>query len=299
MLFVDLVYFLVLAGAVGFVLLIACANVANLLLVRASGRQREIAVRAAIGAGRGRIVRQLLTESVVLSVLGGALGLVLGLAGVRAMLAVDPGDIPRIGERGAAIVMDWRVAAFTALISLSTGILFGLIPALGASRADLSATLKAGGGRSGASLHQTRTRALLAAGEMALALVLSIGAALLIRTFAALNAVDPGFDRHNILTMRMSLAGSRFRKTSDVNQLVSEALRRIEALPAAGLQDPGPARARLHRSRRRSRRARSDRQRSVCAQVPAGRAPGPRPEIRTRVRRARPPDRGCGRQCPR
>jgi len=225
---------LVLAGAVGFVLLIACANVANLLLVRASGRQREIAVRAAIGAGRGRIVRQLLTESVVLSVLGGALGLVLGLAGVRAMLAVDPGDIPRIGERGAAIVMDWRVAAFTALISLSTGILFGLIPALGASRADLSATLKAGGGRSGASLHQTRTRALLAAGEMALALVLSIGAALLIRTFAALNAVDPGFDRHNILTMRMSLAGSRFRKTSDVNQLVSEALRRIEALPAAG-----------------------------------------------------------------
>jgi predicted permease len=222
----------VLACAVGLVLLIACANVANLLLVRATGRQREIAVRAAIGAGRGRIVRQLLAESVALSVLGGALGLALGLAGVRALLAVNPGDIPRIGEHGAAIAMDWRVAAFTVLVSLATGILFGLIPALGVSRADLTATLKAGGGRSGASLRQQKTRALLVASEVALALVLSIGAALLIRTFAALNAVDPGFDRHNILTMRMSLAGSRFQKTSDVNQLVNDAVRRIEALPA-------------------------------------------------------------------
>jgi putative ABC transport system permease protein len=223
---------LVLAGAVGFVLLIACANVANLLLVRATGRRREIAIRAAIGAGRGRIVRQLLTESVVLSVLGGALGLALGLAGVRALLAANPGDIPRIGQHGAAVAMDWRVVAFTAIVSLATGVLFGLIPALGASRADLTAALKAGGGRSGASLHQRKTRALLVAGEVALALVLLIGAALLIRTFAALNAVDPGFDRHNILTMRMSLASSRFRTTSDVNQLVTDAVRRIEALPS-------------------------------------------------------------------
>ena len=223
---------LVLAAAVGFVLLIACANVANLLLVRATGRQREIAIRAAVGAARSRIVRQLLTESVVLSALGGALGLAVGLAGLRALLVMNPGDIPRIGEHGAAIAMDWRVVAFTALVSLSTGILFGLIPALGVSRVDLSATLKAGGGRSGASLHQKHTRALLVIGEVALALVLLIGAALLIRSFAALNAVDPGFDRHNILTMRMSLAGSRFQKTSDVNQLVSDAVRRIEALPA-------------------------------------------------------------------
>ena len=224
---------LVLACAVGFVLLIACANVASLLLVRASGRQREIAVRAAIGAGRGRIVSQLLTESVVLSALGGALGLAVGLAGVRALLAMNPGDIPRLGEHGAAIALDWRVVAFTALVSLATGVLFGLIPALDVSRADLTAALKSGGGRSGASLHQKKTRALLVVGEVALALVLLVGAALLIRTFAALSAVDPGFDRHNVLTLRMSLAGSRFRKTSEVNQLVSDAVRRIEALPAA------------------------------------------------------------------
>ena len=145
---------------------------------------------------------------------------------------MNPGDIPRIGEHGAAIAMDWRVVAFTAVVSLATGILFGLIPALGVSRADLTAAPKAGGGRSGSSLHQTKTRALLVASEVALALVLLIGAALLIRTFAALSAVDPGFDRHNVLTMRMSLAGSRFLKTSDVNQLVSDAVRRIEALPA-------------------------------------------------------------------
>jgi len=216
---------LVLAAAVGFVLLIACANVANLLLVRATGRRREIAVRAAIGALRGRIVRQLLTESLALSVLGGALGLALGLGGVRALLAVDPGDLPRIGEHGAAIAMDWRVVAFTAFLSLATGVLFGLIPALDVSRADLTAALKAGGGRSGASPYQKKTRALLVASEVALALVLLIGAALLIRTFAALSAVDPGFDRRN-------LAGSRIRTTSDVNQLVADAVHRIEALPA-------------------------------------------------------------------
>jgi predicted permease len=223
---------LVLAAAVGFVLLIACANVANLLLVRATGRQLEIAVRAAIGAGRGRIVRQLLTESVVLALLGGTLGFVLGIAGLRALLIMNPGDIPRIAEHGASIGMDWRVAAFTVLVSLATGLLFGLVPALGVSRADLTAALKTGGARSGAGVHRKKMRALLVAGEVALALVLLIGAALLIRAFAALNAVDPGFDRHNILTMRMSLAGSRFRKASDVDQLVSDAVRRIQGLPA-------------------------------------------------------------------
>lgn len=130
---------LVLAGAVSFVLLIACANAANLLLARATGRKREIAVRSAIGAGRGRIIRQLLTESIVLSLAGGAFGLALGFAGVRALLAVNPGSLPRIGEHGSAMAMDWRLLVFTASISLITGVLFGLVPALDVSRADLSA----------------------------------------------------------------------------------------------------------------------------------------------------------------
>ena len=223
---------LVLAGAVSFVLLIACANVANLLLVRATGRKREIALRAAVGASRGRIIRQLLTESVVLSVLGGALGLALGLVGVRALVAMNPGDIPRIGEHGAAIALDWRLVLFTVCVSVVTGVLFGLIPALDVSRTDLSITLKEGGGRSGTGFRQNKTRSLLVISEVALALVLLTGAALLIRTFVALRTVNPGFVAHNILTMRMSLGGSRFAKTAAVNQLVQNAVQRTEALPA-------------------------------------------------------------------
>jgi putative ABC transport system permease protein len=222
---------LVLAGAVGFVLLIACANVANLLLVRATGRKREIALRAAVGASRGRIVRQLLTESVVLSVLGGALGLGLGLVGVRALVAMNPGDIPRIGEHGAAIALDWRLVLFTISLSLLTGVFFGLIPALDISRTGLSTALNQSGGRSGTGFRQNKTRSLLVISEVALALVLLVGAALLIRTFVALRAVNPGFVAHNVLTLRMSLGGSRFSKTSAVNQLVQNAVERMEALP--------------------------------------------------------------------
>src|SRR5262249_20235476 len=125
---------LVLAGAVSFVLLIACANVANLLLVRATARRREIGIRAAIGAGRGRIGRPLLTESVTLSLIGGVFGLMLGSFGIRALLAVSPGNIPRMGIDGAGVSVDWRVLAFTALLSVLTGIVFGLVPALHASR---------------------------------------------------------------------------------------------------------------------------------------------------------------------
>ncbi|MGB7191733.1 MAG: ABC transporter permease, partial [Acidobacteriaceae bacterium] len=132
----------VLIGAVSFVLLIACANVANLLLVRATGRKREFAIRSAMGAGRARIIRQLLTESVLLAAAGGVLGLILGFVGVRGLLALNPGDIPRIGEHGAAVGIDWRVLAFTLGISLFTGILFGLFPAIGAARPDLNSTLK-------------------------------------------------------------------------------------------------------------------------------------------------------------
>jgi predicted permease len=222
---------IVLAGAVSFVLLIACANVANLLLVRATGRRREISIRAAIGAGRGHIIRQLLTESIVLSMAGGVLGLMLGLAGVRALLATNPGNIPRIGEHGSAIAMDWHVLAFTVFVSVLTGVFFGLVPALDVCRSDLAAALKEGGGRSGSSRRQNRTRALFVISETALALVLLMGASLLIRTFVALRSVDPGIDPRNILTMRMALAGPRFEKTAGVNQIVRDAIRRMDALP--------------------------------------------------------------------
>ena len=222
---------LVLFGAVGFVLLIACANVANLLLARATLRRREIAIRASIGAGRGRIIRQLLTESVLLSVAGGAVGLTLGYAGVRALLTMNGGDIPRIGEHGTGVALDWRVLVFTLVVSVLTGTLFGLIPAFNASRTDLNATLKESGLRSGGSLRQNKARAILVIAETTLALVLLVGAALLIRTFAALRSVDPGFSTHNVLIMDMSLTGTRFDKTAAVDQLVRNAEQRVESMP--------------------------------------------------------------------
>src|SRR5579872_603775 len=194
---------LVLVGAVSFVLLIACANVANLLLVRANGRRREIAIRAALGASRPRIVKLLIRESLTLALMGGGLGLALGMFGVRALLAINPGNIPRIGDNGSAVVLDWRVALFTLGVSVLTGLLFGLLPALGASRTDLTAALKESGGRSGTGLRQNKTRSLLVVSEMALALILLVGAALLIRSYVALRGVNPGFDSHNVLTMYM------------------------------------------------------------------------------------------------
>jgi len=222
---------LVLLGAVGFVLLIACANVANLLLVRATGRRREIAVRAAIGAGRGRIVRQLLTERVVLSLAGGALGLALGVAGIRALLSINTAGIPRIGREGTLVAIDWRVALFAAAVSLATGVVFGLIPALHASRADLSSTLKESAGRSGTGFRQNKMRSVLVVTEMALALVLLVGAALLIRTSLALGAVDPGFDASRVLTMRMSVSSPEFFKADAVERLVRTGVERLRTVP--------------------------------------------------------------------
>jgi putative ABC transport system permease protein len=224
---------LVLLGAVGLVLLIACANVANLLLARATIRKREIALRAALGAGRSRIIAQLLTESLMLSLAGGILGLIFGYVGVRALIAINPGGIPRIGENGAAVGLDWRVALFTLGVSLLTGILFGLIPAFSAARADLNVTLKESGSRAGTGLRHNKARSILVVTEMALALVLLVGASLLIRTFSSLRSVDPGFNTHNVLTMRMSLNGSRFEKSEGTAQVVREAERRIAALPGA------------------------------------------------------------------
>jgi predicted permease len=226
-------------GAVSFVLLIACANVANLLLVRATRRKREIAIRAAIGAGRGRIIRQLLTESVALSLAGGIVGLAVGSVGIRALLAVNPGNIPRIGPHATYVGIDWRVLTFAVLISLLTGILFGLIPALQASRVDLSLTLKESSGRSGTGFRQNKARSLLVISEMALALILLVGAALLIRTFLALRSVNPGFDSHNVLTLRMSLNGPRFQKTASVTQLIRDGTDRLRALPGIAVASAG------------------------------------------------------------
>ena len=222
---------LVLVGAVTFVLLIACANVANLLLVRATVRKREIAVRVAIGAGRQRIVRQLLTESLLLSLVAGVLGLVLGIVGIRLLLAVNPGNIPRIGPAGAGVTFDWRVVAFTIGLSVMTGVLFGLFPALQTSRSDLNSSLKESASRSGSGFRQNKARSLLVVSEVALALVLLVGAALLIRTFMALRRVDPGFDARQVLTMRMSLSGSRFEKSAPVARLVRDGVERISAVP--------------------------------------------------------------------
>ncbi len=222
---------LVLLGAVGFVLLIACANVANLQLVRAIGRQREIALRTALGAGRGRLLRQLLTESVVLSLIGGALGFALGVAGIRALLSVSTVGLPRIGPEAALVAVDWRVALFAVAVSAGAGVLFGLIPALQGSRTDPGAALKEGGGRAGAGAGQNRMRALLVVGEVALASILLIGAALLIRTSIALGAVDPGFDAANVLTMRTSLTGPRFATAGGVEALLRQGVDRVRALP--------------------------------------------------------------------
>ena len=222
---------LVMLGAVSLVLLIACSNVANLLLVRATARRREFAVRCALGAARSRIVRQLLTESVLLSFAGGVLGLLIGFAGVRALLAVSPADLPRLGENGAALGIDWRILAFTLVVSLGTGILFGLVPAWDAARANPNAALKESASRSGTGLRQGKTRSMLVITEVSLALVLLVGSALLIRTLMALHAVAPGFNGTNVLTMEMSLNGDRYQKTAGVVELSRNGRDRINALP--------------------------------------------------------------------
>ncbi len=218
-------------------LLIACANVANLLLVRAAGRRREIAIRAAVGASRVRIIRQLLTESVLLSLVGAAFGLGLGIAGIRALLVLNPVNIPRIGVNGSHVAMDWRVFIFTMLAGLITGLVFGLIPALQASHADLNSSLKeSSGGRTSGGFRQNRTRSLLVISEVSLALVLLMGAALLIRTLMALRSVNPGFEAHNVVTTRTTL-DPRFAKVAGVNQIVQDAFGRLSAL--SGVESVG------------------------------------------------------------
>jgi putative ABC transport system permease protein len=226
---------LVLLGAVAFVLLIACANVANLLLARAAGRQRELAIRTALGANRWRVVRQLLTESLILSGIGTAVGFALGAWGVRGLLLLVPGNIPRLTDSGGVPVsvplVDWRVLGFTIGVALVTGVLFGLFPALRTSNPDLAATLKEASSRSGTGLRQNRVRGALVVSEIALALVLLVGAALLIRTSMGLKGVKTGFDGHNVLTLQTSLAGGSYASTAKVDNLARQVVRKLEALP--------------------------------------------------------------------
>jgi len=222
---------LILLGAVGLVLLIACANIASMLLARAAARRREIAIRAAIGAGRGRIVRQLLTESLLLALAGGAFGLLIGSWGVHALLAFVPGNLPRLQEMAAIPALDPRVAGFTFLLTAVTGVLFGLVPAFHLSRTELTVALNESGGRTGAGLKQSRTRNLLVAAEVAIAVVLLCGAALLIRSFAAMHHVSLGFDPDNLLTMEVSLAGQGYSKSSSMDRLARQCVERAERIP--------------------------------------------------------------------
>jgi putative ABC transport system permease protein len=226
---------LILLGAVGLVLLIACANVANLLLARAAGRQKEVAVRSAIGARRSDIISQLLAESLLLAVLGALIGVGLGVWGARVLIALSPGNLPRAEDLAHASVLasmlDWRLLAFTAGITLLTGVLFGLAPALHLARADVGLTLKEGGGRGSSGVRASRTRGALVIAETALALVLLVGATLLIRSFVGLRAVQPGFETKNVLTLQTSLAGGKYSTTAQLDRLVRDLTQRIDALP--------------------------------------------------------------------
>jgi predicted permease len=227
---------LILLGAVGFVLLIACANVANLLLARAAVRQKELAIRAALGASRWRVVRQLLTESLILAGAGAVLGFAIGAAGVRALLMVAPGNIPRLtqteGLNQTLPLLDWRVAAFTIGVAALTSILFGLFPALSFSNPDLTSTLKEGGRTGGGTLGR-RSRSFLVISEVALALMLVTGATLLIRTFSGLRSVNPGIDPHNLLVLETSLAGGAYDSTAKVDAFVRQVAPRLEATSSA------------------------------------------------------------------
>ncbi|HUO68194.1 MAG TPA: ABC transporter permease [Gammaproteobacteria bacterium] len=217
-------------GAVGCVLLIGCANVANLMLVRASAREREIAVRAALGAGRWHIARQLLTESVILSAIGGALGLAAGYAGIRTLSAVSTAGLSRLGERGALLGIDWRVVAFTVSVSVLTLILSGLLPALIMSRADPNAVIRQGTGY-GATGRRHWSRSILVVAEIALAVVLLIGSGLLIETIVALNSTDPGINVDDVVVMRTLLSEERFLAATRARDVVQSTLERIRAIP--------------------------------------------------------------------
>jgi putative ABC transport system permease protein len=218
---------LALAGAVAFVLLIACANVANLLLARAVGRERELAIRSSLGAGTGRLVRQLVTESVLLGLLGAGAGLFIAHWALDGLLAIVPVDVPSFGRIG----LDRTAVLFTLGLSVASAILFGLVPALHVARPALARALKEGGTVAGAGRERRRLTNALVVSEMALALVLLVGAGLLVKSFWRLSHVDPGFDPRNVLTFQVSLPGTRYGEAPKQLQFYREAVDRLSTLP--------------------------------------------------------------------
>jgi putative ABC transport system permease protein len=223
----------VLMSAVGFLMLIACANVANLLLARTAVRKREMAIRAALGGGPWRVIRQLLTESLLLAASGGALGLLLGYLGIDLLIALSPDNTPRLDE----VRLDFTALGFTLLLSLLTGIIFGALPAFQAARPDLTETLKESNRASAAGFRHNRARSLLVIAEVAITLVVLTGAGLMVRSFARLLAVNPGFDPENVLTVQLSLLGSKYREPQMQAAFVERALERLATLP--GVQSAG------------------------------------------------------------
>ena len=222
---------LALLGAVGFVLLIACANVANLLLARSAARQKEIAVRAAMGASRGRVVRQMLTESILLATIGGIFGLLLSIWLTDLLISIIPEGAPRLDQVG----IDYRVLLFAFGISALTGILFGLAPALQASKLDVSSSLKEGG-RSGEGHRRTSARSLLLIGEVALSLILLVGAGLFIKSFLRVQEIRPGFNSHHVLIASVALPGAKYKDQQFV-EFFGQLKERLEAAP--GVQAVG------------------------------------------------------------
>ncbi len=218
-------------GAAFFVLLIACANVANLMLARAAGRTKEISVRLALGASRWRIVRQMLTESCLLGLGGGALGLLVAVWALAAFKATLPDDAPAMMPGFEQLGINWRVAGYAALVSLGAGVLFGLAPAWQSSKQDLNATLKDGGGRTSDIAGRSRLRSAFVVAEVALALILLIGAGLLMKGFLNLLKANPGFDPDNVLTMSMTLPAAKYREPNQRIAFYEQLTQRVAAMP--------------------------------------------------------------------